>query len=321
MKLVIQIPCYNEEKTLPLVLSTLPKKILGVSKIEVQIVDDGSTDRTVEVAKKYGCHIVTYVGNKGLGVAFKTGMEEALRRGADILVNTDADNQYPSSYIPALVAPVVNGTADIVIGDRQTGRVKHFGIVKKFFQWLGSAAVRNLSGTNVRDTVSGFRAYSKEAMMQLNVVSKFSYCIDTIIQAGKKGLAIKNVLITTNAPTRRSRLFKNMFQHMKKSGANLLRCYVMYEPFKTFLLMSAPFFGFGLFLYLRFLFRYIFISGAGMIQSLIVGTVSFIFAGLLFAIGILADLNALNRKLTEDILYFKRREAYGPSRIEVRNRE
>jgi glycosyltransferase involved in cell wall biosynthesis len=238
VKLTINIPCLNEEKTLGLVLKELPTKIEGIDEIEVQIVDDGSRDKTVEVAKKFGCLIIKHKNNKGLGNAFRTGVETALGRGCDIFVNTDADNQYPSKYIPNLVKPVLAGKADLVIGNRNTSKIKHFSLFKKVFQIFGSWLVRKLSGSKVQDTVSGFRAYSKEALLQLNVVSKFSYCLDTIVQASKKNLAIVEIPIHTNAPTRKSRLFTNIFQHMWKSGCNLLRCYVMYEPFKTFILIS-----------------------------------------------------------------------------------
>ena len=322
VKLVIQIPCFNEEQTLPLVLNELPRKIKGISEIEWQIIDDGSTDNTVEIAKKYGCHIVSYVGNKGLGVAFKRGIEEALSRGADIVVNTDGDNQYPSKYIADLVKPILEGKADIVIGDRQTTKVEHFSPLKKFFQWFGSLSVRHLSGTDVKDTVSGFRAYSKEALMQLNVVSKFSYCLDTIVQAGKKNLKVVDIKITINSPTRKSRLFKNMFQHIKRSGSNLIRVYVMYEPFKTFVYLSTPFFGLGGLLFLRFMYYYFTSFSAGLIQSLILGAVFIITGVILFCIGIVADLLATNRKLIEEGLYLQKIQAYGKhNKIKINNKK
>ncbi|MCA9486749.1 glycosyltransferase family 2 protein [Candidatus Woesearchaeota archaeon] len=311
VKLVIQIPCYNEEKTLPSVLADLPKKIEGIKEIEVQIIDDGCTDKTVEVARKHGCHIVSYVGNKGLGVAFKTGMEEALHRGADILVNTDGDHQYPGKYIAELVQPILRGKADMVIGDRQTSKISHFSPIKKFFQWLGSSLTRFLSGTRVNDSVSGFRAYSKEAMLQLNVVSTFSYVLDTIVQAGKKGLKVTNITITTNKPTRSSRLFKNIFQHMKKSGSNLVRVFVMYEPFKFFAYVSGFFIVCGLIPLLRYLWFLFQGSGDGHIQSLLAGSVLLLSGVTLFGVGVLADLNAINRKLIEESLYMQKKGMYG----------
>lgn len=201
MKLVVQIPCYNEEKTLRRVLLEIPKKIKGIDIIETQIIDDGSTDKTVEVARKFGVdRIIKHKINKGLGISFTDGVNTALRYGADILVNTDGDNQYPGKYIKDLVRPIINEGAEVVIADRQTNKVKHFSKNKKFLQKLGSAVVRYLSGTNVPDAVSGFRAYSREALLEINTISKFSYCIDTIVQAGKKGLKIVSVPITINKP-------------------------------------------------------------------------------------------------------------------------
>lgn len=310
VKLVIQIPCYNEERTLPKVLEEIPERIVGIDEIEVQIVDDGSTDRTVEIARSYGCRVVSYVGNKGLGVAFKKGIEEALKRGADILVNTDGDNQYPGRYIPFLIKPVLMGRADIVIGNRRVSKICHFSPVKKFFQWFGSMTARWLSGTGVRDTVSGFRAYSREALLELNVISKFSYVLDTIVQAGKKGLKIVNIPIKVNRPTRPSRLFKGIFEHVRKSGANLVRVYVMYEPFKVFVYVSSFFVAVGGFLVLRFFYRYLVFGGEGLIQSLIIAAI-FILTGLgFFGIGILADLIAINRKLIEEGLYLQKKFGY-----------
>ena len=312
MKLVINIPCYNEARTLPLVLKEMPKKIKGISKIEVQVIDDGSSDGTAEVARKLGVdRVIIHKHNKGLGNAFKTGVDAALEAGCDIFVNTDADNQYPSSYIKDLVKPVLEHKADMVIGDRETSKIRHFSPLKKLFQKFGSYVVRKLSGTDVRDTVSGFRAYSKDALLKLNVISKFSYCIDTIVQAGKKNLTVLDIRIHTNAPTRRSRLFKNMFQHMKKSGANLVRVYVMYEPFKTFFYLSLIFGIPGLLFYLRFLINWFLGGTTGMVQSLLAGTALIIISVIIFCIGILADLNALNRTLAEEQLYMVKKLRYG----------
>jgi glycosyltransferase involved in cell wall biosynthesis len=311
VKLVINIPCLNEEKTLPLILSEIPKKIEGIDKIEVQIVDDGSKDGTVEVARRFNVdRIIKHKKNKGLGEAFKSGVDAALKNGVDIFVNTDADNQYPSRYIEKLVKPVLEGKADIVIGDRQTSKIKHFSPSKKFFQRLGSWTVRKLSNTKVRDAVSGFRAYSKEALLKLNITSKFSYCIDTIIQAGKKNLKVVDVKIRTNPPTRRSRLFSNIFQHIKRSTANLVRVYVMYEPFKTFFYLCLVPLLPGLFLLFRFLFFYFNNQGSGHIQSLVISAILIIAAMIIFAMGIMADLNSLNRKLIEENLYLTKKEKY-----------
>jgi len=310
MKLVINIPCYNEEKTLPLVLKELPKKIDGIDKIEVQIVDDGSTDNTIEVAKKFKVNrIVKHKKNLGLGIAFRDGVNAALANGADILVNTDADNQYPSKYIKDLVKPILDEKADIVIGNRNPWKVKHFSLIKRFFQYFGNMAIRYIADSDVPDTVSGFRAYSRESMLRLNVLTKFSYVLDTIIQASKKGLVIVSVPITTNAPTRKSRLFKNIFEHIKKSASNMIRAYTIYEPFKTFLLGSLLFFIPAIVLIVRFLILY-FQGISGHVQSLIIAAIFFILGGGMFILGIIADLIGINRQLMEEQLYLKKRKFY-----------
>lgn len=312
MKLVINIPCYNEEKTLPLVLKELPKKIDGIDSIEVQIVDDGSKDRTVEVASKFKVdRIIRHKRNLGLGVAFRHGMEAALEAGADILVNTDANNQYPSRYIKDLVKPILEGKADMVVGNRMPWKVKHFSPLKRLFQYLGNMITRKISKSPVPDMVSGFRAYSKYSMLKLNVTVQFSYVLDTIMQASKKGLAIVSVPIETNPPTRKSRLFKNMFEHMKKSAVNIIRCYSIYEPFKTFMLGSIVFFAPALFLLLRFLWYWSHSSGSGRIQSLIISAILFFLGGLMVSLGIIGDLIGTNRMLIEQQLYLKKKEMYG----------
>lgn len=310
MKLVINIPCFNEEKTLPLVVRELPKKIPGISKIIVQVVDDGSTDNTVAVAKKLGVHnIIRHKQNLGLGMAFKHGVESALGMGADIFVNTDADNQYPGRYIKDLVMPVVNGEADIVIGNREPWNVKHFSAVKRFFQFFGNALVRFIAGSEVPDTVSGFRAYSKQALLRINVTTRFSYVLDTIVQAEKKGMLIKSVPIDINPATRESRLFRNIFEHMRKSLTNVLRCYVIYEPFNTFMFLMSIFLIPALALTIRFIYFYARGSG-GHVQSLIFAAVFFMMAGLMFTLGILAELQGSNRKLIEEQIYLKKKEMY-----------
>jgi len=309
MKLIIQIPCFNEEKTLPLVLRDLPRSIMGVDIIETQIIDDGSTDKTVEVARKLGVtHIVSYVGNKGLGNAFKRGVEHALAAGADIVVNTDGDNQYKGADIARLVIPIVHRKADIVIGNRQTAKIEHFSPVKKFFQWLGSSVTQYLSGLRIPDAVSGFRAYSRQSLLELNVTSDFSYVLDTIIQASKKRLKIGYVDIETNAPTRPSRLFKGIFQHIKKSTANLLRVYAMYEPLKTFASIGTIFFALGLYPVARFVYFYLQSQGIGHIQSLIIGTACLIIGSQFFGLAIVGDLIAKQRNLTEQALYLLRKK-------------
>jgi glycosyltransferase involved in cell wall biosynthesis len=310
MKLVINIPCLNEEQTLPLVLKEIPKSIKGVDKIIVQVVDDGSTDHTRKVAEKFGCRVISHKTNYGLGIAFKSGMEAALEDGADIMVNTDADNQYPSRYIPDLIQPIIEKNADVVIGDRQTWKVKHFSVIKRFLQWFGSATVRMLTQTDVRDTVSGFRAYSRESLLRLNVTTRFSYVLDTIMQCAKKNLKIESVKITTNEPTRDSRLFKNMFQHIRKSGLNLLKVYVLYHPLPTFLFLSILFFLPSFILIIRYLYYFFTSGGGGHIQSLIAATILFITAVLMFMMGILSDLVRTNRELIEEQLYLQKKQRY-----------
>ena len=311
MKLVINIPCYNEEQTLPLVLRELPKQIEGIDSIEVQIVDDGSTDNTITVAEKFGCRVIRHKTNLGLGVAFKHGVEEALRNGADVLVNTDADNQYPSRYIAELVQPILAQNADVVIGDRQTWRVEHFSPMKRVLQWLGSAVVRLLTGSAVKDTVSGFRAYSREALLRLNVLTRFSYVLDTIMQCTKKDLTIVSIKIRVNSPTRRSRLFKNIFQHMYKSASNLLRMYAVYQPFGTFCFFASLFLLPALFLVLRFFYFAITTSGyTGHIQSLIAAAILSITGVLMVVLGIVGDLLQTNRRLVEEQLYLQKKSYY-----------
>jgi glycosyltransferase involved in cell wall biosynthesis len=311
MKLVINVPCFNEEKTLPLVLNELPREIPGIDSIEVQIVDDGSTDQTATVAEKYGVRVIKHKRNFGLGVAFKHGVEAALAHRADIMVNTDGDNQYPSKYIVDLVKPVVAGEADLVIGDRQTRRIDHFSPLKKALQWFGSSLVRMLTGSDVVDAVSGFRAYSRESLLKINVVTKFSYVLDTIMQCSKKELKMTSVKIQVNPPTRKSRLFKNMFQHMRKSGFNLLRLYIVYKPFATFCVFAIFFALPALGLVLRFLFEY-FASGrhAGHIQSLIAAAVLAIVAALMLVLGIVGELLKTNRELIEEQLYIQKKHLF-----------
>lgn len=305
MKLIVQIPCLNEEKSLESVLNDIPKKIKGIDKIEIQIIDDGSSDNTVKIAKKFGVdRIISHKSTRGLGVSFNDGIEAALKAGVDILVNTDGDNQYPGKYIEDLVKPVVENKADMVIADRKTSSVKHFSKSKKFLQWLGSSTVRYLSGTNVPDAVSGFRAYSRESLLALNPVTKFSYCIDTIIQAGKKGLKIVSIPIEINPPTRESRLFKSTGQHVFKSTVNLLKMFIVYEPFKTFLIIAIVLAIPALFFIFRFLFFYFFvpIESKGHIQSLIFGSTLLTASIQMLALGILADLINVNRTLIERML-------------------
>ncbi|MFW5807881.1 MAG: glycosyltransferase family 2 protein [Spirochaetota bacterium] len=311
MKLVINIPCFNEEETLPLVLKDIPKKIPGIKKIEIQIVDDGSSDNTAAVAEKHGCRVIRHKKNLGLGIAFKHGVQTALANGADIMVNTDADNQYPSRFIGELCRPVVDGTADVVIGNRQTWKIRHFSPVKKFFQWFGSLMVRKLTGSDVRDTVSGFRAYSRESLLRLNVQTRFSYVLDTIMQCSVKNLKMASVDIETNRPTRKSRLFKNMLQHMIKSGGNLINIYIIYMPFMTFLTIAVLLFIPSFLIMGRFVYFFIQDGGFGHVQSLIASAMLFLSGVLFLVLGIIANLIKVNRQLVEETLYLQKKTYYG----------
>lgn len=312
MKLIIQIPCYNEEKTLPLVLNDLPKEIDWINIIETMIIDDGSSDKTVEVAKKMWVnHIFCHIWNKWLWNAFKTWSEKALKLWADILVNTDWDAQYPWKYIIDLVAPILQKEADIVIWNRQTSKVSHFSPLKKFLQFLGSFVVRKFSWLEIEDSVSWFRAYSRESLMKINITTKFSYVIDTIMQASDKNIKVKTVKITINPVTRPSRLFKNIGQHIYKTTIDLFRIYLMNNPFKAFLLIGMPFFILWNIWVIRFLYYfYITPVWTWKIQSLVISWVLLTIAVQLFAMWIIGDLIGKNRKLIEDNLYFSKKNMY-----------
>lgn len=303
MKVIIQIPCYNEEKTLPLVFKTIPKKIPGVDVIETLIIDDGSSDKTIEVAKKLGVnHIVIHKKNMGLARGFHDGTSRALELGADIVVNTDGDNQYPQEAIPELVKPILEGKADIVVADRQTKKIEHFSPVKKMFQALGSWVVNKAAGTELPDAASGFRAYSRDALLRINIITQFSYCMETIIQAGNKRIPITSIKIKTNPKTRESRLFKNMWQHMFKSGTAITRSFIMYRPYVIFISLGLLFLVLGLIPFVRY--AYFFTQGThgGHIQSLLIGSI-LLFASLIaFALAIISDLIRTNRILLEDSL-------------------
>lgn len=304
MKLIIQIPCYNEEDYLPLTLKDLPKDVEGIDKVEVLVVDDGSSDNTAEIARKNGVHhIVRLKKHQGLAAAFSAGIQACLRLSADIIVNTDADNQYKGSDIPKLVGPILQGEADIVVGDRQTQTIPHFSWTKKKLQKWGSRLVRILSGAKMPDATSGFRAISREAALRLNVLSNFSYTLETLIQAGKMNLAMKSVPITTNETPRKSRLFGSVFTFLKNSASTILRAYAMHEPLKIFLALAAVFFILGMIPGIRFLV-YVF-SGkpGGHIQSLILSAILLILSFLLAVIAILSDLISSNRKLIEEALW------------------
>jgi glycosyltransferase involved in cell wall biosynthesis len=301
MKVIIQIPCLNEEKTLPLVLGSIPKKIDGVDELEILVIDDGSTDRTIAVARAHGVkHIVRHARNRGLGTSFRHGVERALELGADIVVNTDGDNQYPQKRIADLVQPIIAGKADIVIADRQTHKIAHFSPFKKLLQRIGSQVVNIAAGTDLPDAASGFRAYSRNSLLELNTVTSFSYCMETIIQAGNKRLAITSIPVDTNRKTRESRLFKSTWEHVRKSAMAITRAYVMYRPHVVFGGAGMLFLTVGVIPFARFTYQTIADRSAnGHLQSLIVGLVLVTAALLCFALTIIADLIRINRTLIE----------------------
>lgn len=309
MKLIVQIPCLNEEKTIYQVLSEIPKKIKWIDIIETMIIDDWSTDKTIEIAKKaWVNHIVKHIWNKWLWEAFKSWSQKAIDLWADILVNTDWDNQYPWKYISYLVQAIIEKKSDIVIADRQTSKVKHFSIIKKFFQWLWSLMVRKLSNTKVWDSVSWFRAYSRDSLLKLNITSRFSYVIDSIIQAWSKWIKIDYIKIETNEPTRKSRLFKNIWQHIIKSSFDMLRIYAMYHPLKVFITIWMPFLILWIIWLSRFLYFYtINPVDTWKVQSLVISWVFIILAIQFFALWIIWDMIAKNRKLLEENLYLSKK--------------
>ncbi len=303
MKVIVQIPCLNEEKTLPLVLESIPKKIPGVDSVEILIIDDGSTDQTVEIARAHGVkHFVIHEKNMGLARSFHDGVNKALSLGADIVVNTDGDNQYPQERIADLVQPILHKQAEIVIGDRQTHTIEHFSPIKKFFQKVGSITVNWAAGTNLPDAASGFRAYSRESLMRLNIVTQFSYCMETIIQAGHKRIPIASIKIKTNPKTRESRLFKSMWQHMFKSGSAIIRSYIMYRPHLIFLNLAALLFAAGLIPFVRWVVLYFTAARSGHLQSLVFGAVLLLASVIFVALTVIADLTRTNRILMEDSL-------------------
>ncbi len=301
MKLFVQIPCLNEEQTLGTVLKTIPKKIKGIDSIDILIIDDGSTDDTIKIAKQHGVtHFVKHRRNMGLARSFHDGIDYALSHGADIVVNTDGDNQYPQAMIGELVQPILSGEAEIVIGDRQTQTVAHFSPFKKFMQRFGSWVVNKAAGTDLPDAASGFRAYSRESLYRLNIVTQFSYCMETIIQAGNKRLAITSIPITTNAKTRESRLFKNIWQHMLKSGQAIMRSYIMFKPHIIFATLGVILLAFAIIPFIRFIYLWSLGESEGHIQSLVFGSTMFTGAVFSFALLVIADLQKTNRILLED---------------------
>ena len=300
MKLIIQIPCLNEEQTLPATLADLPRRIEGVDAIEVLVVDDGSRDRTIEVARSMGVtHIVRHTTNRGLGRAFRSGLDRALIEGADIIVNTDGDGQYSGGSIEALIRPILDGRADIVIGDRRTATNPQFSKSKKLLQWLGSYVVRSLSGVNIPDAVSGFRAISRQAALRLNILSAFSYTVEMIIQAGNKQMTVVSVPVDTNPQTRESRLFRNIPQFIARQLVGMLRMYAMYRPMRFFFYLGCILCGAGLIPVARFLLAYFSGAGDGHVQSLVLGGALLTMGFMVFVSGLLSDLISQNRQLAE----------------------
>ena len=302
MKLVVQIPCYNEEKSLPITLNALPKHIEGIDEIEILIVNDGSKDRTVEVAQECGVNkIVDMPHNSGLAKAFVAGISNALQMGADIIINTDADNQYCADDIEKLVQPILKKEADIVIGARPISKIKQFSLLKKLLQKLGSYVMRILTSADIEDAPSGFRAFSKHAAMQLNVFDNYTYTLETIIQAKAKGLVIKSVPVRVNEDLRKSRLVKNIFDYIRRSVFTMLRMFLIYRPFRFFAAIGGLFLAAGIFLGCRFLYYYLFASGSGHVQSLILSAILLIIGVQVMVIAVLSELFSINRKLLEDI--------------------
>lgn len=311
MKLIIQIPCLNEAETLEIALNDLPKQIDGIDEIEYLIINDGSSDNTVEVARNWGVHhVVTFKKNKGLARGFMAGLDACLRAGADIIVNTDADNQYCGEDIEKLVRPILDEKADIVIGERPIDDTEHFSPLKKRLQHIGSWTVRVASKSDIPDAPSGFRAYSRDAAMRLNVVNEYTYTLETIVQAGREKMAMTSVPIRTNAELRASRLFNSMFGYIKKSMLTIIRSFMMYRPLKFFGSIGAVLFVIGLILGIRYLV-YFFTGGAsGHVQSLILASTLMMMGSMTGIIGLQADIIAANRKILEDVQYHVRKIDY-----------
>ena len=308
MKLIVQIPCYNEADTLGETVRDIPRSIDGVDRVEILVVDDGSHDDTATVARTLGVdHVVRHRTNRGLARSFATGIDACLKLGADIVVNTDGDNQYAGADIAKLVQPILRGEADVVVGDRQTWTCEHFSLFKRMLQQVGSFVVRRLSNTQIPDAVSGFRAFSRESAMRINVVTTFSYTIETIIQAGRNRMAIGSVPVRTNPKTRPSRLFSSIPQFIRKSGGTMLRAYAMYRPFSVFFTLGLALFAGGLIPIMRFLYFFAIGDGNGHVQSMVLGVTLMILGALSWCLGILADLISANRQLLEITLEKVRR--------------
>jgi glycosyltransferase involved in cell wall biosynthesis len=316
LTLVIQIPCLNEEQTLPIALADLPREIPGVARILLLVIDDGSSDRTSEVARAHGVHrVVRFPARRGLARAFEAGLREALAMGADLIVNTDADNQYQGQDIPKLIAPVLERRADMVIGTRPIAEIEHFSPLKKALQRLGSGVVRRLSHNDVPDATSGFRAYSREAALKLTVLTGFTYTLETLIQAGQKNISVAHVPIRTNGMLRESRLFKGMRAYIQRSLGTMFRVYVLYQPLRFFWSIASVFLALSLLLFVRFAYFWFTTPGQpGHIQSVIVAGALAVIGFLVGALGIIADLIAMNRRLIEEVLQHTRSLRAGEAR-------
>lgn len=311
MKLIIQIPCLNEAETLEIALNDLPRHIDGIDTIEYLIINDGSTDNTVEVARKWGVHyVVNFPTNRGLARGFMAGLDACLRNGADIIVNTDADNQYCGADIEKLIRPILEGKAEVVIGARPIDETEHFSPLKKKLQHLGSYVVRKASKTDIPDAPSGFRAFSRDAAMRMNVVNEYTYTLETIVQAGRNKMGITSVPVRTNPELRSSRLFKSMFGYVKRSVLTILRAFMMYRPLMCFTMVALIPFLVGMGIGIRFLYYFFTTGGAGHVQSLILACTLILMGFMTFVIGLQADIIAGNRKLLEDIQYHLRKLEY-----------
>ncbi|WP_283680832.1 glycosyltransferase family 2 protein [Parablautia sp. Marseille-Q6255] len=311
MKLIIQIPCYNEAETLEIALNDLPRHIDGIDEIEYLIINDGSKDNTVEVARNWGVnYVVNFKQNKGLAKGFMAGLDACLRNGADIIVNTDADNQYVGDDIEKLVRPILEGKADMVIGERPIDQTEHFSPLKKKLQHFGSWVVRKASKTDIPDAPSGFRAYSREAALRMNVVNEYTYTLETIVQAGRNKIAVTSVPIRTNGELRPSRLFNSMMGYVKKSMLTIIRAFLMYKPLMFFSILGGVLSLGGVGIGIRFLFFYFGGTGAGHVQSLILASMLIILGVMTIIVGLQGDIIAANRKLLEDIQYHVRKLDY-----------
>ncbi len=311
MKLIIQIPCFNEECTLPFTVQDLPIRVEGINEIEYLVIDDGSRDRTIETASELGVHhVVSFPNNRGLAKSFMAGIDASLRLGADIIVNTDGDNQYVGQDIEKLVKPILEGRADIVVGDRQVDSIEHFSRFKKKLQKTGSWVVRLASGTEVTDATSGFRAYSREAALRLNTLSDFSYTLETIIDAGRRKAAIENVKVGTNEKLRDSRLYKGIWHYLEKSATTIIRTYTMFKPLRVFLPLGVIVFLLGFLIGLRYIYFVSLGLGSGHVQSLILSSILLTSGVHLTVFGLLADAIAANRRIIDEMLYRLKRQEY-----------